>query len=289
VASAALTALLITFIAWSTLYRPGFFPYMLEVSVQVEAPAATQIYFDLGEGLRETNSTNQRVRMGMNSVRLPLPAGNYRSLRFDPIDRGGTTSFSDLKILGPRGDVARRISLSELTPNNQVKTAEVVNDRLVVESTSDANDPQFTINFDPELSLPLRFFDQLVVGWAWLLGWFGGSFVVLILAENTWRHRTIRAQRLIILTRERPRLALALCAALAALLSSYPVVFFGKSFVSPNTTHLLYERLPTVPGYLDARPEDSRGAGCWARASRWWAILCIFSWCSRAEHPGRSM
>lgn len=43
------------------------------------------------------------------------------------------------------------------------------------------------------------------------------------------------------------------------LVSCYPVVFCGKSFVSPNMTlRLLYDHLPTLPGYSDASPGNNQ-------------------------------
>ena len=54
---------------------------------------------------------------------------------------------------------------------------------------------------------------------------------------------------------------LVLAAAVATIASSYPVVFLGKSFVSPNMgTVLLYEQFPTVPGYSDATDGEVMGA-----------------------------
>jgi hypothetical protein len=45
-------------------------------------------------------------------------------------------------------------------------------------------------------------------------------------------------------------------------LSCYPVIFFGKSFVSPNNggTYLLYGTEPTLPGYNDTTTDDQKGA-----------------------------
>jgi hypothetical protein len=51
-------------------------------------------------------------------------------------------------------------------------------------------------------------------------------------------------------TAERPVRAIALVSMLAVLLSTYPVVFSGKSYVSPNyDIPLLYGWFPTLPGY----------------------------------------
>ena len=46
-------------------------------------------------------------------------------------------------------------------------------------------------------------------------------------------------------------------------LSCYPIVFFGKSFVSPNNhshTFLLYGEMPTVPGYKEVETDDEKGS-----------------------------
>lgn len=59
--------------------------------------------------------------------------------------------------------------------------------------------------------------------------------------------------------RGRPTGAIWLAALAGVLLSNYPVVFCGRSFVSPNMTlPLLYDRLPSLPGYTDARPANNQ-------------------------------
>ena len=62
---------------------------------------------------------------------------------------------------------------------------------------------------------------------------------------------------------DHPRMGIALVALLAAIVSCYPVVFFGKSFVSPNNsgaTFLLYPTFPTLPGYDSTSLDDTRGS-----------------------------
>jgi len=52
-------------------------------------------------------------------------------------------------------------------------------------------------------------------------------------------------------------------AAASVVLSCYPIVFFGRSFVSPNNhshTYLLYGEMPTVPGYKDVATDDEKGS-----------------------------
>jgi len=69
-----------------------------------------------------------------------------------------------------------------------------------------------------------------------------------------------------------PRQFCFLVATASVILSCYPIVFFGKSFLSPNNspaTHLLYGRMPTVPGYDDTTNDDEVGADF--GASMWYS------------------
>jgi hypothetical protein len=63
--------------------------------------------------------------------------------------------------------------------------------------------------------------------------------------------------------RAHPSQVVLATAALSVLLSCYPIVFFGKSFLSPNNhshTFLLYGEMPTVPGSTEAATDDEKGA-----------------------------
>lgn len=60
-----------------------------------------------------------------------------------------------------------------------------------------------------------------------------------------------------------PSLLCLFVAIASVILSCYPIVFFGKSFLSPNNhsgTYLLYGRMPTVPGYSDTTTDEEKGA-----------------------------
>lgn len=77
--------------------------------------------------------------------------------------------------------------------------------------------------------------------------------------------------------RRRPYVAIIATAALAVTLSCYPVVFFGKSFVSPNNggTWQLYPQSPFVPGDHDLTTEDVRSSD--VGAVMWHTALTQFS------------
>ena len=80
--------------------------------------------------------------------------------------------------------------------------------------------------------------------------------------------------------RRSPRKALLLIAAAGVVVSCYPVVFFGKSFLSPNNdpSHiLLYQRRPTVPGYRDTTTDDPKGADISAAVYYSWPTSVVES------------
>lgn len=88
-------------------------------------------------------------------------------------------------------------------------------------------------------------------------------------AQDSWRDRLIRthatAQRLAASAfragRAYPVATLWLAALAGVLVSCYPVVFGGKSFVSPNEMwQLFYERQPTLPDSTSTKVVDAHGS-----------------------------
>ncbi len=68
--------------------------------------------------------------------------------------------------------------------------------------------------------------------------------------------------------RAHPCAAIWVVAATGVVLSCYPVIFFGKSFVSPNVgATLLYDRFPTLPGYTDGTTSEPQGSDVLATTS----------------------
>src|SRR5580704_2580404 len=64
-----------------------------------------------------------------------------------------------------------------------------------------------------------------------------------------------------------PRWLLLIATVASVLVNCYPIVFCGRSFVSPNNgapnnggNSLLYDTTPTLPGYFDERIADFHGA-----------------------------
>ena len=57
-----------------------------------------------------------------------------------------------------------------------------------------------------------------------------------------------------------PRRAILAMAVISVLVSCYPVVFFGRSFVSANSVPMLYPGIPSLPGHAETETENFKGS-----------------------------
>ena len=56
------------------------------------------------------------------------------------------------------------------------------------------------------------------------------------------------------------RRAILAAAVISVVVSCYPVVFFGRSFVSANTVPMLYPGIPSLPGHDETETENFKGS-----------------------------
>jgi hypothetical protein len=57
-----------------------------------------------------------------------------------------------------------------------------------------------------------------------------------------------------------PRRAILAVAVISVVVSCYPVVFFGRSFVSANSVPMLYPGIPSLPGHDETETENFKGS-----------------------------
>ena len=57
-----------------------------------------------------------------------------------------------------------------------------------------------------------------------------------------------------------PRRAILILSIISVVVSCYPVVFFGRSFVSANSVPMLYASIPTLPGHTEMETENFKGS-----------------------------
>ncbi len=236
--------------------------FALEAHLTSTAPGQIVLYYDTGAGMHEGAVTRVNLSKSETPVayRLPLPPGTYRSFRFDPIDREGTVTISSVRIVGQGGRLIRALAFRDLKPAQQIQSLRERDGRLELIVTPGANDPQLIIDFTPPLVVAANFSD-LTHGWLSRSAVVFATLATLLLALDLTRRFHPRLSSLASSLAARPARAVALIAALAVIASAYPVVFLGKSHVSPNLgTVLLYDAYPTLPGYASGETTDVKGA-----------------------------
>lgn len=223
--------------------------YLFNVTLTSTSPGTTQLFWDLGHGYGENDSSRQPLKIEPQPViyRYMMPMGDIKALRLDPIDGVGTFTLSHAEIVNYRGQVVHSFRPADFKAFNQIARLEVQGDTLVVQTTPDARDPNLELDFPRPLHLPSDSRIWLKLGLpvampVFLLGLILGAPVV--------------ASRLVRLAapagawlRANPRRAIALVAVAAVAVQCHPVLFQGRSFASPNNGGLmLYGALPTLPG-----------------------------------------
>lgn len=229
----------------------------LEIVARPDSRGTAQLYFDRGGGLREADSTRIGYSDTATPVRLrfPLPAGEIRGFRLDPSDGPIRLSIEEIKLVDLEGETVQVLPVTTLSPEAQIQRFSAAGKGVDIESSPQANDPSLRINLPSRVRLSSGFWTTAARGVGPVLLWTLFSIVLVELVRQGPNGRVALAAH------RHPRRAIVVAAALAAVASSYPVVFLGKSFVSPNYgTTLLYPSFPTLPLSTEGRYEDNRGS-----------------------------
>jgi hypothetical protein len=239
--------------------RPGF--YFFEAELTSSSPGNVQLFFDMGRGINEADSVSFPLIVQKEAAlyRFPLPMGTCRNLRFDPTDREGVVTVAKARIVDQGGHVVRDFKPGDFHGGQQVASVTEENGRVKIVTTPAAFDAMTTINLGSPVKLALNWISVLRT---LVPIWIGILLAILLvnLVVTSARPAQIFA-RVAAWAGVNPVKAI-LCAAVAAVtVHCHPVLFFGKSFVSPNNNvYLLYDTFPTVPGYDSTDLEDARGA-----------------------------
>ena len=233
--------------------------FRFEVTVATNTAGSAQLFFDVGRGIIEADSARAAIeaKPGPQRLRFSLPPGTYRGLRLDPIDRTAEFTLTDPVIRAHDGSIIRRFALSDFTADNQIFSLNVNGDALRVITTAGAVDPTLGLRLAAPFVLETTFGQNIRAGL------FIAGFVFVGLLAALFALQRTRPRLLTFWTwlAANPTRAVALGALAAVVVSSYPVLFFGKSIVSPNNgTVLLYEDFPTIPGYSDRTTTNVSGA-----------------------------
>ena len=226
--------------------------FALEVTLTSTTAGRVQVYWDRGSGYSEYDSSFLPVPKGGPPAvyRLKITSGTYRSLRFDPIDGDGTVVLYSANIVDRDGRMIRRVPLSDFSRLNQIQSLDLRGGVLEVGIVPGGNDPQLLVRFDPPLVPPYRLLSVAREALTRAAGVLAALVLVLWVLERMVKVRAALMAAMAGLAR-RPRGLVALVSALAVVVSAYPVVFGGKSYVAPNLdgVRLLYDSDSTLPGY----------------------------------------
>jgi len=241
--------------------------YRFEVRATTTVSGTAQLFYDAGRGFSEADASRVPLAAGAPVVlSFPIHAQSVRGLRFDPINHDAQVTLREAVIRRPDGSVLRTIPLDAFTPANQIESLVRRGDALVVQPPPGANDPFLFVSVgDGTLHLTVSWLRMLLPFLERGLPW-SAALVALVLvwrfAGTGWQPR-VRAGLAWLRDRavQRPQAAVVAAAGLAMIISSYPVIFCGASFVSPNYgAALLYDGYPTLPGGGSKEVVDVRGA-----------------------------
>jgi hypothetical protein len=227
--------------------------YFFDVTLTSTSPGSTQFFWDLGKGFNEYDSSRQSIKIEPKPVvyRFMMPMGEFRALRFDPIDGAGVFTLAHAQVVDLKGRVAQRFAPEDFVPESGIIRA-TPRDGGVLEVVTDpaTNDPVLGLRLAAPLVLkpgPRIWFEQ---GWPIALPIF---LLGLLLSLKPVAARLSRfAAAVATRAQTRPALAIMVTAALTVAWACHPVLFQGRSFASPNNGgHMLYDGMPTVPGSDD--------------------------------------
>ena len=242
--------------------------YTISVTMESSVPGHVQVFFDSGAGFREVQSSNAwfETLPGAHKYRLRLPAGRYRTFRIDPGTLPGRYVIERIAILAPDGSLHAVIPLTALEPAYQITVVEKSERRLEVTTPPGTSDPQLLYSPASPIVIPSLVFTIRSLRTAALvcLAWLAGVAAVWLVAQAIGRLRLGSDRFLIAMTTfwtTRPATAVAVAAAVATMLSTYPVLL-GRSFVAPTNGYLrlFYDSVPFTPDSDDEQIEETRGS-----------------------------
>lgn len=236
--------------------RPGPPIHYLEVTMRASAPGLAQLFLD------STSKSSGVPGLGDNQEgvhKFPLPDGRYLNLNFSPTDVAGVSfTVSHVRVIDRVGTLIRSIAPERVKP---VETTAPFRKGL------GRDRPMLLMELRPPLilksyarpsgrSLLRRFVISFVAG----LG------LALLATRGLSQLKAVYLRlesKIGGWIRQRPGRVILVAATASVILSCYPVVLFGKSFLSPNNhshAFLLYGEMPTVPGYAEAATDNENGA-----------------------------
>jgi hypothetical protein len=240
--------------------------FYFEVSLRSSSPGIAQTFYDIGNGVNEQNSARMPLPASkeMTLYRFPLPEGDYHAIRFDPLDHGNAEMvIREARIVDILGHTVRAFPLNELVASNGLYKFDSASGAMSLTLGSADVDPMLSQTFSQALPLHADAKRWLRYGETFLSSFLGiaaAGMLWLIFAPMIWGKARPISLKIIANAKQHPRRALVVVSVISVMISCYPIVFLGRSFVSANIASMLYDNRPTLPGYQDIEMEDFKGS-----------------------------
>lgn len=118
-------------------------PWVLDIEVAVNHADTSQLYWDTGKGFNEKES--RRIEFDANTksqtLHFPLPDRKLVALRFDPLLATGRIEVHSIHLIDTGRGVRIALPMNTLEPVQSIAQITCEGDKLLVETTSNANDP----------------------------------------------------------------------------------------------------------------------------------------------------
>lgn len=235
--------------------------YFFDVTLTSDTAGITQFFWDLGHGINESDSSAQPLRIEPKPVvyRFMVPPGTFRGFRFDPINRPARLTLAGARIVDDRGRVMRVFQPGDFKPNADVSQLTREGETMVCVVPPDSYDPSLAVSLAEPLRLPVQNSMRLRAALPLALSVFLLGLLLSSPRLLEWmRVRSVPAGQWFA---TRPRAAILLVAAAAVAVQAHPVLFGGRSFVSPsNGSWMLYGNQPTLPGATQTEFANTMGS-----------------------------
>ncbi|MEI9897695.1 MAG: hypothetical protein WDN28_28515 [Chthoniobacter sp.] len=247
---------------WNPLGKPPEKAYF-EATVVNEKPGTVALSYDVdGSGLRFGHSEPVKVpgSRGAARLRFAMPAGKLSELNFVPRMEEGTADVRECWLTSEAGETIAMFPptviaqanprLAELLPSGVLRFHSQPRAALNFLQFRPERPIEMAIEIPPPVWQVCLVFVLSLAATLWLSMTFGDR-----LAAASWLPRAADWAK------AHPVRALLCAAIFSVLLCCHPVIFRGKSFVSPdNGLLLLYEGRPTVPGGIGGNIDNAVGA-----------------------------
>jgi hypothetical protein len=250
--------------------------YTFEIEASSSVYGSYQLFYDRGGGITEKESVKMPVHAGntFETIRLPLSSGTYRLFRIDPPGIDGRYAIARARILDWNSNVVIEIPVASIKPVFQLRVIDA-GPPAVYETPPGSNDPQLI--WQPASSLVLAGKPGATATLiAQCLGAFSLTLIAVWLLTVAFAPLSKPCRQLFLAFGRagdrRPHWIIACAALVGTAAAMYPLLFLGKSLVSPNNggAALLYNRAPFTPGETDLSIEDIRGSD---NGAEMWAFV----------------